>query len=242
MSTFSALPLALLAFGLGAVAAVHAAPYGGPYVGLGLGYVTGQDDGLEIPSDPTYAFSTKTDTDGGLFSISGGYDVLLTARWVLGLSAEAQVRDLNTSTYQRLNGVPTNIDSDLSYQDPIKFTSKFATTVGPRLGYLFNDGATLVYTSTGLSIARVSRSFGCTGGCNFAPDQVTSVTQADWQTGWALGLGVEHRVGAHATLVVDYHHADFGTKLVDTSPVFPGARERQEYSEDVLRVGVNYRF
>ena len=90
--------------------------------------------------------------------------------------------------------------------------------------------------------ARVSRSFGCTGGCNFAPDQVTSVTQTDWQTGWALGLGVEHRVGAHATLVVDYHHADFGTKLVDTSPVFPGARERQEYSEDVLRVGVNYRF
>ena len=242
MSTFSARTLALLAFSLGPVAAVHAAPYSGAYVGIGLGYVAGQDDGLEIPSDPTYAFSTKTDADGGLFSISAGYDVLLTTRWVIGLSAEAQIRDLNTFTYQRLNGVPTNLDSDRSYQDPIKFTSNFATTVGPRLGYLLNDGATLFYTSTGLSVARVSRSFGCTGACSFAPDQVTSVTQADWQTGWALGLGVEHRFGAHTSLLVDYHHADFGTELVDTSPMYPGARERQDYSEDVLRFGVNYRF
>lgn len=242
MSTHALRSLALLALGLGAVSAAHAAPYSGAYVGVGLGYAAGHDDGLEIPSDPTYAFSTKTDSDGGLFSIAAGYDLLLTARWVLGFGAEAQIRDLNTFTYQRLNGVPSNVDSDRSYEDPIKFTSNFATTLGPRLGYLFNDGATLFYTSTGLSIARVSRSFGCTGACSFAPDQVTSITQTDWQTGWALGLGVEHRIGAHASLLVDYHHADFGTELVDTSPMYPGARERQAYSEDVLRFGINYRF
>jgi len=242
MRTHRSLPLVGLLSCLLTASATEAAPFVGGHVGFGLGYVAGQDDGLEIPSDPTYAFSTKTEADGGLLSLSAGYDLLLASRWIAGLTIDAELRGMTEFTYQRLNGVPSNVDSDNTYEDPIKFTSNFATTLGPRLGYVLNDEATLIYTTAGISLARISRSFGCTGACSFLPTQPSSVTQTDWQTGWAVGMGLEHMVSAWGSVSIEYRHADFGTQLVDTSPLYPGAREHQEYSEDAVHVSLNYRF
>ncbi len=70
MRTHRSLPLVGLLSCLLTVSAAEAAPFVGGHVGFGLGYVAGQDDGLEIPSDPTFAFSTKTEADGGLLSLS----------------------------------------------------------------------------------------------------------------------------------------------------------------------------
>jgi opacity protein-like surface antigen len=49
-------------------------------------------------------------------------------------------------------------------------------------------------------------------------------------------------VCSRGSVSIDYRHADFGTQLVDTSPMYPGAREHQDYSEDSVRVSLNYRF
>jgi hypothetical protein len=76
------------------VSAAEGAPFVGGHVGFGLGYVAGQDDGLEIPSDPTFAFSTKTEADGGLLSA----ECRARREWELGTNRTVkQLRDLQAA-------------------------------------------------------------------------------------------------------------------------------------------------
>ena len=235
-------PLALLA--AMASASAHAGGnFNGAHAGLSLGYVSGEDTGNETPANPTEGtYTQRTEPSGGLLAVSGGYAHLFAEHFVLGLEADAELRNPSEHSVQKLNGVPTSIAAN-GFVDPIRFSSNIAFNVGPRLGYVLNGGKTLLSATTGATVARITRSFGCVGGCGFPPGHVTSVTQTDWQAGWSAGAGIEHFVTPQLTAGIDYRHSGFGEQDVDVGALFnPIAREHQDYSEDSVRFTLRYRF
>lgn len=235
-------PLALLA--AMASASAHAgADYNGVYAGLTLGYVSGKDTGNETPPNPTEGtYTQQTEPSGGLLAASVGYAHLFAGRYVLGLEADAELRNPSEHSVQKLNGVPTSFATS-GFVDPIRFSSNIAFNVGPRLGFVLNDGKTLLSATTGATVARITRSFGCVGaGCGFQPGDVTSITQTDWQAGWSAGAGIEHFVSGQLTAGIDYRHSGFGQQDVDYPLFNPIARQHQKYSEDSVRFTLRYRF
>ena len=220
-----------------------AGSFDGAYAGLSLGYVAGEDTGHETPVNPVEgAYSQQTNPNGELLSLAVGYDHRLAERYVVGLAVEGEMRNLGEHSVQRLNGVAT-ARASLGYEDPIRFSSNVAVHAGPRFGYLLNGGKTALLGSVGATAARITRSFGCVGNCGFPPGNVTSVTQTDWQAGWAAGVSLEQFVTPQLTAGIDYRHAGFGEQDVNVGALYnPVAREHQEYSEDAVRFTVRYRF
>ena len=129
---------------------------GGPYAGLALGYVAGEDTGHETPVSSDGTYTQATHPAGGLLALSTGYDFKLSQRWLLGLDVEAELRNQVEHSVQKLDGTPTSIARN-GFVDPTTFSSNFAFTVGPRLGYLLYDGKTIVSATTGLAVAHVKR-------------------------------------------------------------------------------------
>lgn len=235
-------PLALLA--ALACANPHAdSPFHGAYAGLSLGYVAGEDTGYETPTNPAEgSYTQRTEPSGGLLAVSAGYALPFGPRSILGLEAEAELRNPSEHSVQKLNGVPTSVAGN-GYEDPTRFSSNIAFNVGPRVGYLLNNGQTMLSATAGVAVARITRSFGCLGDCGFPAGHVTSITQTDWQAGWSAGAGIEHLITTSLSAGIDYRHSGFGEQDVNVGALFnPVAREHQHYSEDSVRFSLRYRF
>ena len=223
--------------------AVGAAPVGerGLHLGLTGGYISATEEGYETPLGEMGRYSQRLEPEGGAVGLVAGFDRVLGERFLAGLEVDAEYRDMDEASVQYLNGVPTSVANN-GYVDPTEFEADWAFTVRPRIGMLFNEMRTRVYTTAGLAIADVGRSYGCVGDCGFAPGEPTKVTQDNWELGWTVGAGVEHDLGPIAARV-EYRYTDYGDTNVNLSALYsPISRENQSYHESGVRAALLWRF
>ena len=148
-----------------------------------------------------------------------GYNYQLDRNWIIGVEA-----DLGATKAEQSNNVFDN-DTSLS-----KFDS-FGSVRG-RLGYVYDR--MMVFGTAGLAFADITNEI--QKGQN-AGEQV--VLDNDWQTGFALGAGVEYAFNAHWFGRAEYQYANFGTVTLINAD---GNRAEMQNELHQLRVGVSYKF
>jgi outer membrane immunogenic protein len=105
---------------------------------------------------------------------------------------------------------------------PVTAGSDWFGTVRGRIGYAWDR--TMLFASGGLAYGNVNAR---------SPFSSVDTTNA----GWALGGGVEFALAGPWTAKVEYLHIDLGTANLLT----PGTTS-VDYSADLVRAGLNYRF
>ena len=117
-------------------------------------------------------------------------------------------------------------------------------TVRGRVGYLITP-TTFVYGTGGLAYGQVSASgsfsdTGCTPACTW------SFSQTATKVGWALGAGFEGAIptSRNWTWKVEYLHIDLGSMSGTgfDNDFFGPYSWSARFTDDILRVGLNYRF
>jgi outer membrane immunogenic protein len=105
-------------------------------------------------------------------------------------------------------------------------------TARGRIGYAWNT--LLLYGTAG----------GAFAGTNLNVCNVAGVCASDSQnrTGWVAGAGIEFGFLENWSVKLEYLHADFGTKNYLSPPVGTFNTRGVSLTDDVVRVGVNYRF
>jgi outer membrane immunogenic protein len=127
----------------------------------------------------------------------------------------------------------TNIHEDVSFGcfPPCREKlSNFATARG-RVGYAANNY--LAYLTGGAAFTRVE---------NSQPGVVTIGVGRDTVSGWTIGAGLEGAVGGNWSWKVEYLFADFGNPVVNWPGLPATEAVRHDLTEQILRVGINYRF
>jgi outer membrane immunogenic protein len=130
-----------------------------------------------------------------------------------------------------------------SYRFADTAKSSWLATVGPRVGYTFDNF--LVYVSGGAAFGDVALSttsgpfIGC-GGC------LVSSQASSTKAGWFVGAGVEYGINSYLSVKGEYLHADLGSiNFTDNLAAggFPAASfaHSDKLTQDLVRVGLNLR-
>jgi len=180
-------------------AAAQAETFDGPQVGVTVGY---NHDAIEpgISGIPT----TQTiERDSLMVGIFAGYDKTIAKHIVIGAEAS-------------LNGPADNKLHDNRGIAPITVDPRLAVYLSARAGYLIDD-KTLLYVRGGCVSIRVHSDAGQT---------VLNSSDLD---GWHAGAGLEHAIGNHANIRIEYRFTEVG-------------RGGSNYQRQQALVGVAYRF
>lgn len=201
----------------------------GPYAGVSLGYVNGNDDGKEYVSGVFDNYTQSTDPSGGLLGVFAGYNWALENNLLIGIEGDYDARNADDTNLSKFSGV-----TDSRY--PVNTDLMAAASLRGRLGYLFNANKTMTYVTAGYATARVKRTFHDT-----TVPASQSVTK--WQDGWTAGIGLEHAVMDKWSVRAEYRYADYGDKSVKTDQVYgTNSRQKQDYDEQSVRVSASYHF
>ncbi|MGP0090774.1 MAG: outer membrane protein [Xanthobacteraceae bacterium] len=188
----------------------------GCYVGASVGGASSRIATSDVTTTPPT--DTGTSYDPG---VVGGGQVgcdVQAGRWVIGVEGEFGAGNIGGSA---INGA-----TGFSIESKIRW---LATATG-RLGFLFAPG-TLLYARGGGAWSRDSLEI------DIPPPPLS--TAIDSRSGWTVGAGIEQRFWANVSGFVEFNYADFGSRTVQFSPVFPHSID--ENIQEVL-VGLNFRF
>lgn len=189
----------------------------GLYWGASLGYGFGESD-HDYDRGANHGLAER-DVEGGLASLTLGYNYRVAPQFVVGLEGDIGVADLSG-------------DDRIIFDGHIWKTQfgPFWGTVRGRAGFLL--GNTLIFG---------------TGGWAFMDVDEVGIGDADGQTaqnrsfrsGYVVGGGVEHAFSPGVTAKVEYLHMDFGS--------YEGFSENQEAFSfdnrvDLVRTGLNFKF
>jgi outer membrane immunogenic protein len=224
----------------------------GFYVGLNAGYSWGK-------SSTTYTvaglapFSTSQSMNGGLGGGQVGYNWQFNRNWLLGLEADIQgTGQKGTAALPTAVAVPgfailalptTTSTASLAQKLP------WFGTVRARLGIEPTDHW-LLYVTGGLaygevkSTGTVTASTAFPGGPVLATATATSTANTT-RTGWTVGGGVEGVISGPWTAKLEYLYMDLGTfnnAFLGVGPSYPAIATSSHVTDNILRVGVNYRF
>lgn len=166
--------------------------------------------------------------EGGLASLSAGYDFDLGNGFVVGAM-------LDVSTTRINNRANINILDDISGSYRLRPRTMMAAA--GRVGFTTSD-STLVYGLLGYSQARFRANFSATDGFD------TLSGSYRWrQSGPVIGGGIETRLTENATLRLEYRYHRLGNKTIFSGDIFGadvGLRTRT--SIQTAQVGINWRF
>jgi outer membrane immunogenic protein len=232
--------------------------WSGVHIGGNIGYGWGgQDDAsgaLSVQPTPpstyvgfplTYASSARA--EGIIGGAQIGYDWPPISRWVLGIEADFQGSGLKASgstasTYTILVPGPVPIGSgtiDVSHTEKLSW---FGTVRG-RVGYALTDGL-MLYGTGGLAYGRIETSLATTT-VFFSATSTESFSDSTIKAGWAAGAGIQGIVATlpHWSWKVEYLHIDLGTVENTFSDItFDAATVQHKVVDDIVRVGLDYRF
>jgi outer membrane immunogenic protein len=125
-------------------------------------------------------------------------------------------------------------------------------TLRGRLGATITP-ATMIYATGGLAFGRVSAT-DTVSGTNFSlngtPTNITSMfSTGSTKTGWTLGGGLEMQLWGHWSGKIEYLYINLGnisgsfvTPIVASPGNFLGASFNSAITDNIVRVGINYRF
>ena len=135
----------------------------------------------------------------------------------------------------------TNIGGSANLVAPFRTTDVVATNQGwiatyrGRIGYAWDR--VLVYATGGGATTNI--------GVNLCDPTFGCVNSSQTVTGWAAGAGIEYAFWQNLSVKLEYLHLDFGTtyfgRLVP-SPGFTFLARNVSLSDDIVRVGLNYKF
>lgn len=191
--------------------------WNGLYWGGSIGYGWGESEHYYDRGDNHG--SATNDLEGGLASLTIGYNYLVSQGLLVGVEGDLGIMDLSADDKVIFDGHVWKSEYGM-----------FWGTIRARAGVLFGD--TLLYGTGGWAIAEVNEV-----GYGDAAGQ-TAVNE-DVRSGWVVGGGLEHAFSPGMTAKVEYLHMDFGS--------YDGISENQEaYSfdntVDLVRAGLNFKF
>jgi outer membrane immunogenic protein len=158
-------------------------------------------------------------------------------QWVFGVEADLASARLKGS---RTTGVITSPGLQ-----PVSFAERVEAdwifTLRPRIGFAFDS--VLVYATGGLAVAHYEFSQILT----FIPPSTNGGTTSGTKAGWTIGGGFEYALGEAWSLKAEYFYADFGKlSFRANNSVFTNLDNNLTHTssltENIVRVGVNYRF
>jgi outer membrane immunogenic protein len=222
----------------------------GFYVGGNIGYSWGRADTTESLSDVRTGVVLDTGTSrnnangvigGGQF----GYNWQM-SNWVAGIEADIQGSAERGSSSLLCSGCgdgPSDITSALTQK-----LNWFGTVRG-RAGVLVTP-TVLLYGTGGLAYGEVDTGGSITGPTVLGPATVVLPNLNSTQVGWTAGAGIEGRIGGNWTAKLEYLYMDLGTvsagpiptNIIGTARNPLAASYSTHFTDNILRVGVNYIF
>jgi outer membrane immunogenic protein len=241
--------------------------WSGFYVGVNGGGSWGHSNS-DVVFDPSSRISTAApgsvsqNINGAFGGLQAGYN-MQTSAFVFGLESDIQITGqkgdaLSTVTLTTLQEClapcvpppPTVTHATLDYAQKLPW---FGTLRG-QIGVTPVD-RWLVYATGGLAYGEIKTSgtfTGPPGGACFAPCTPTPGAAvagnfSQTKTGWVVGAGVEAALGGGWTGKLEYLHVDFGDISntfvpIATFPFIGTLKTSGRVTDEILRVGVNYRF
>ena len=218
----------------------------GLYVGANVGGVWAKDDVTWAANPAAFGagFTPVLNASGtGGIEAAGvtaggqiGFNYQVSPMWLLGVEADINYTDLSASRTVAVPppGVPGTFVTST-------FESKWLATVRGRAGILATP-ALLLYGTGGVAFAEVKTSdfafFAFDGSTNAAASSTT-------RTGWTAGAGAEWGFAPNWSAKVEYLYVDLGSvRYVSPNTLTAAATINHEHrvTENLVRVGVNYRF
>jgi outer membrane immunogenic protein len=192
----------------------------GIYVGANAGYGSGKQDPLGLFSNDFARFNFTL--SGGMIGGTFGAQIQ-SGHVVMGLEGDidwTSMRGSGSGSVVKLgvfDGTAT-ISSKVSVID----------TLRTRIGYAQDNW--LFYGTVGVALTNDTSNFIQTVGfaCNSAQNVVACSSKADWHAGLAAGAGVEYGLTPNLSTKLEY--------------LWVGAGAANTLYENMLRVGLNYRF
>ncbi len=225
--------------------------WAGFYLGANAGYGWSKsitDLGLSdaATGDPLFGGPISAKGDGAIFGGQAGYNWTADI-WVAGIEGDLQYARRRGSLTSVCSGdvcnpalapldapVAVNLDHKLGW---------FGTLRG-RFGAAVTPGA-LAYVTGGVAVADITVA-GTVAGFDAAGNPVTTgISNHVTRAGWTVGAGLEAQLVGNWTGKIEYLHMDFGSiatfpAIAPDVTVAPAFNTR--ISDDIVRVGVNYRF
>ena len=228
----------------------------GFYVGGNVGYSWGRSrtDAAFYNNATNVLLATGSssfDMNGWVGGAQAGYN-WQNQRWVWGFEGDIQGTGQKGSTAFSCAGticnlgntaiqVPALAISNLSLNQKLEWFS----TIRARAGYTFAP-TVLGYVTGGLAIGEVKSDGVLTGFTSLAAPTSSVFSNSETRAGWTVGAGVEASLGGNWTGKVEYLYLDLGkysnTALLLTNFIPLRANMESRITDNILRVGVNYRF
>jgi outer membrane immunogenic protein len=223
----------------------------GFYIGGNVGYSWGRSSNSETLSSVAtgaslFTNTSRNDVNGVIGGGQVGYN-WQASNWLFGLEADIQgsgEKGSSNIVCVACGDGPSDITSNLTQK-----LNWFGTFRG-RAGVLATP-TVLLYATGGLVYGEVDTGGSITGPTRAAPSATvafpgTSSTRA----GWTAGAGVEGAIGGNWTAKLEYLYMDLGT--VSAGPIattIEGTTRNplavsysSHFTDNILRVGVNYKF
>ena len=204
----------------------------GPYVGINAGYANTKTEGQnQTLSQYTFNNSQNFGLLGGFI----GYQKALTNNWLIGIESDFEAAKGNKTVHSLEYGSPVTYDSNVNS----KIESTFS--LRPKLGYIFNNNQTLIYTTGGYALANIKTTYALPPPFNV--QSMPSDSSSQWYSGWTLGAGIEHFLNEKISIKTEYRYADYGSNFdAKAGNVFNGPYKNKLQDENSFRVGIAYHF
>lgn len=222
----------------------HAAPsyeapfsWTGFYAGGNVGY--GHAD---TKTTGTYMDDESVGGKGFVYGVQAGYNWQFAPKWVLGLETDFQLSGIGGS--QDKDMCPgCGYYSETRTQD---ISMPWFGTTRARIGFLPWEHL-MVFATGGVAYGKVKSVTTYNYAYNapwFSYSGSDTTTNEHFQVGWTLGAGVEYAIAKNWSAKLEYLHIDLGdsTTTYSCSGCIGSSSTSTRATNDLVRVGVNYRF
>lgn len=212
----------------------------GLYAGVNVGYGVGSADYVNnlnfTGSGVLFAGNSgRLGTNGAIGGGQIGYNFQVSPMTLVGVEADFQGADIKGANRQDLSffsgaGTYASLESRL----------KSFGTVRGRLGWITTP-STVLYVTGGLAYGQTEINLDINNGAGETLKNSSDKIRA----GYALGGGIETRLGSNWTAKAEYLYVDLGERssAVRVPPVGTRtSRTSVKFKDEVVRVGLNYKF
>jgi opacity protein-like surface antigen len=237
--------------------------WAGPYLGTNIGYSMGKTRTDAVFSDmvagiPLFASSRSDDLKGVIGGLQAGYNWMASPWLIAGIESDIQFSARKASPEF---GCPTALCNAglVGFDAPVgaafdrdQKLDWFATVRG-RVGATVTPDV-MAYVTGGLAVGEI-KSAGTVSGFSPGVDDSGNpiVTPVDVnfydhkvKAGAAVGAGIEAHLGGNLTGKIEYLYLDFGTVAFTATNPLNGTPMAVAFNsrvtDNILRVGINYRF
>lgn len=232
----------------------------GFYVGLNAGYSWGHSDtDYTAGGGGLFVFppvATSQSLNGWLAGGQAGYNWQFNRNWIVGVEADLQATGQNgTQALPAVGACATTVLNANFTTVGCEATSGALTQKLPwfgtarlRLGYLPSD-RWMVYATGGLAVGEVETTGISTDAINVTLNGAPIVSLVETSTassnvvkgGWTAGGGTEWAISGAWSAKLEYLHVDLGN-VTTVALLFPRFSTSSHVTDDIVRVGLNYKF